>query len=523
MADADRINVAIVEENDFGVTPPTTRAQGTLTVDTQPTAGDTMTIDSRTYTFRAALTGADDEILIGGSLADTQANIVAAINNTGNNGVQYQNQNTIHPTVSMGAFAANNSVLTSKFGGVVGNAIATTETFTAGTNVFDAATLGTTTAGVGTTTLEQLRLTSESLVQDTDTAQSQEIRDDRQINDILRTNIAASGDIGFELSFLGQETLMKAALFAQDFSSSVTDVTADTGIEADGTLNEYRGALNEFSNYSVGEWVRVTGFANAANNGYAKIIAITTTSNADDTIQVEGLSLVTEAAGASVNIHQMGSIVNGTVQKSFSIEKRFTDVNDTVQAYRGMHVSTFDLTAAVEAIITGSFGFVGKNATAENFPIGSGYTPAPTKDIMTAVDDVLQVIEDGTLDAQGNKDCATQISFSIDNNLRARACIGVLGAISVGVGSFNVSGTIQRYFESNDQMEKYLNFDRTSLAFVLRDGEGNAYVIEFPSIKFTAGASVAGGQNTDIIADLTWEAHRDSVDGYTMKIAKLAA
>ena len=39
-------------------------------------------------------------------------------------------------------------VITAITKGVTGDEIATTETFTAGTNVFDAATLGTTTAGV---------------------------------------------------------------------------------------------------------------------------------------------------------------------------------------------------------------------------------------------------------------------------------------------------------------------------------------------------------------------------------------
>jgi hypothetical protein len=39
-------------------------------------------------------------------------------------------------------------VFTANVKGTAGNSLATTETYTAGTNVFDAATLGTTTAGV---------------------------------------------------------------------------------------------------------------------------------------------------------------------------------------------------------------------------------------------------------------------------------------------------------------------------------------------------------------------------------------
>lgn len=138
---------AIADEN--GVA-----AQGTLTMDTNPTNADTMTVDTKVYTFKTTLTGADGEVKIGANVAATQASLVAAFNLTGTPGTDYGASMTYHPTVSIAAFATNDAVLTAKTGGTAGNSIATTETFTAGTNVFDAATLGTTTAGAVPTTLE---------------------------------------------------------------------------------------------------------------------------------------------------------------------------------------------------------------------------------------------------------------------------------------------------------------------------------------------------------------------------------
>lgn len=120
-------------------------SQGTLTMDTQPTAGDTMTIGTKVYTFTADGTAAaDGEIDVGADLADAKTLVVAAINGT--DGI-----NTAHTLVTAAAFATNDMVITAKTKGVAGDLIATTETFTAGTNVFDAATLGTTTAGVNGT------------------------------------------------------------------------------------------------------------------------------------------------------------------------------------------------------------------------------------------------------------------------------------------------------------------------------------------------------------------------------------
>lgn len=121
-------------------------SEGTLTVDTQVTAGDTMTIGTRVYTFVANdqdPKGHLDEIQIGSDLATTQANIVAAINGTDTDAYAIE----AHEDVSAAAFSLDDSVITARKGGIAGDLIATTETFTAGTNVFDAATLGTTTAG----------------------------------------------------------------------------------------------------------------------------------------------------------------------------------------------------------------------------------------------------------------------------------------------------------------------------------------------------------------------------------------
>lgn len=113
-----------------------TKASGSLTLPTQPTSGDTMTIGSKTYTFVPNGTAnAEGEVSIGTDLATAQAAIVAAINGT-------DAHNTANSTVSASAFAVNVCTLTALVGGAGGNEIVTTETFTAVGNVFGAGTLG---------------------------------------------------------------------------------------------------------------------------------------------------------------------------------------------------------------------------------------------------------------------------------------------------------------------------------------------------------------------------------------------
>jgi hypothetical protein len=117
------------------------KSKGTLTIAEPVTAGDTMTVGATVYTFVTGATTAAGEIGLGGSEAATKLAIVEAINGT-------DGKNTANASASAAAFSGDACVLTAKAQGTAGDAVVTTETFTHVSNVFDAATLGTTQAGV---------------------------------------------------------------------------------------------------------------------------------------------------------------------------------------------------------------------------------------------------------------------------------------------------------------------------------------------------------------------------------------
>lgn len=141
-----------------------TKAQGTLTLDVIPVNTNTMTVDTKVYTFLDTLTGADGEVEIGANVGESQVNIVAAFDLSGTAGVNYGAAMTAHPTVDMADFAADDSILTAKLPGAAGDAIATTETFGPATDIFDGTTLGTTRAGA-----DSSGLTADGLVSAADT------------------------------------------------------------------------------------------------------------------------------------------------------------------------------------------------------------------------------------------------------------------------------------------------------------------------------------------------------------------
>lgn len=109
-----------------------TPATGALTlVVAVPSAGETVTLGGQTYTWVAALTGADD-VLIGGTIDASRDNLVAAINNAAGEGTTYGTgtlQNTSALAAAGGAGVLNATAL---IPGTAGNSIVSTETMANG-------------------------------------------------------------------------------------------------------------------------------------------------------------------------------------------------------------------------------------------------------------------------------------------------------------------------------------------------------------------------------------------------------
>ncbi len=135
---------------------PAIKAQGKLTLQNQPTAGETITIGTKTYSFVASLvTNTDGQIVIGGNVAATRANVMAAINLSGLPGSQYATATSLNGDVEATAIIGNDVIVTAKVGGTAGNSIASTSTLVA-PNAFDAVTLGTYRAGAAASDADSL-------------------------------------------------------------------------------------------------------------------------------------------------------------------------------------------------------------------------------------------------------------------------------------------------------------------------------------------------------------------------------
>ena len=358
---------------------------------------------------------------------------------------------------------------------------------------------------LGSATIKDLRFTSESLKQTTDSASSDEIRSDRQRSDLIRTDVRAEGDINFELSYAEYDPFLVAALQSATWSSSDTAMATAEAVTFTASSKTIDKDGGDWDNQpKVGDLIKVSGAAAANNNGVFTVETVP-----DGTSVTVKETTITDESGTTVTVVKGDLIKNGTSEVFFAIQKDYNDVDGSTDLYDyfdNMVVDSMNLTIEPGSILTGGFSFMGSTATSAD-TLGSA-TASTTNPVANAVDNVPLVSE-----AQAAITGVTQISLSVGNNTRARSEIGRLGSAEPGSGTIDVTGTLQMYLASDDQIDKYLDWTTTSLCFAVKDSDGNGYTFCLPEVKFTDGQRLAGGINTDVIAELSFTAYADADDG----------
>ncbi len=144
-------------------------ASNTLSAIGNASANDTVVAGATTYTFKAALTGAANEVLIGANASSSLSNLAAAINAGPGAGVAYGVGTVANTSVSAAANSQGTVTLTAIVSGVGGNAIVST-TSAATFGFSNAATLaggsgsaGLTTVGAATAALTTINSAIQSV------------------------------------------------------------------------------------------------------------------------------------------------------------------------------------------------------------------------------------------------------------------------------------------------------------------------------------------------------------------------
>lgn len=366
--------------------------------------------------------------------------------------------------------------------------------------------LGTTPA---TPELQAIRYTGEALKNTKETIQSAEIRSDRQIPDLAKVGSQPDGNFNFELSYTAQQVFMAAALQAA-FVSFDIDATCD--LTAATELVE--GTAADFDDVTVGGLVKISGAATGANNGLKRVVAKAADGS---TITLAAGSLTADESAVALNF--LGkTVTNGIDRKSFTFEKGIVNSSgdDFFQVFKGMVADTMELRIESKQIVTGSFGFIGTSYDLGDSTIDNagGYTEADAGDILNGTNNM------GTIEVDGVSatDRFKSIVLSVSNSLRGKDALGVDGNFDIGLGTINVSGTLNAYFLNNDLPTKIKNHTSFGLAFYLEDASGNQLHFYLPNVKPSQGDPAITAINTDVMIETAFQAIRDTTTGATIII-----
>ena len=319
------------------------------------------------------------------------------------------------------------------------------------------------------------------------------------------------------------------------------------GISLDGAATGYPGitriAGTWFAdNYQVGDWIKCTGFTltNAATIGttaapkYWRIVGMSTDGKK---IAIDGpgmSSILAVAADTAGIVESGGSIRNGTNTHSYTFEKKVA--TGKYLAYPGTYISGGSLSASLGGFVEGSLSLLAKGETtgptsaAGGAPGGDGshsvftadaYTAAPTAKIIDTISGIgmaaLGYDNTGSgawswadVLTTGSALASVLQGFNVNitkNNARQQFGIGDTNAKGIGKGTFQADGKMQMYFSDFTLYAKYKAEATFVVSFRLMNSAGKGYFITMPGVTLMNPNIVAGGPDTDMVADFTLEAN----------------
>lgn len=257
----------------------------------------------------------------------------------------------------------------------------------------------------------------------------------------------------------------------------------------------------------------------ATNDGFCRVLSVAANSLVFD--QVPTGWAADPGTGATVDFYLGERIVNGVTRQAYTLEREFSDHSPvTYQYLRGFQPDQHVLTAASQSIVEVNTTFAGRTAPLQDSGRFAGATtlPTPPFQVLNSSSNVAKLLRGGvSVLSDATKNYITELSLTINNNLRRKNAVGFLGAADIGAGEFNVTGSLSSYFDDKSIADQVVNNTETSLQAVFQDSALHVVVYDIPRLKWSEGRPEVPGKNDDVIINPNFQALRDNVFGYTMK------
>ncbi|KRE02596.1 phage tail protein [Bosea sp. Root670] len=210
---------------------------------------------------------------------------------------------------------------------------------------------------------------------------------------------------------------------------------------------------------------------------------------------------------------------NGVTRKSFTVEETLElGATDSFSRFTGAQIGGFSLGLTAREKATLSWEWLAKQETlATAIVAGATYAAPNTNDVMTASRSVAAL----TLSVGSAK--VRSLQLQVANNLRERPVVGSVYSEEFGIGRFDVTGTIEAYFESNALYQAVLDHGSGDLSFTIGDVTAEKYTFELPKIRFGDGSRVVGGNNDDVMVQIPFRGLYDPTETASLKITRAVA
>jgi hypothetical protein len=197
-----------------------------------------------------------------------------------------------------------------------------------------------------------LRYTGEDLQNTKDTVQSQEIRSDGQVPDLVMVGSQPEGGFNFELSYRAFQPFFAGALRNEWVVTAISIASTMTA-----STQTVTAAAGTFDDVPLGSLVNVTGAVAPGNNGPKRIVG---KANDGSTLVFAPGSITVDAISAT-HAFSGKSLCNSQDKVGFDFEKRIINSAgaDYYLRYLGMVCDSMELNIESKKIVTGSMKFIG--------------------------------------------------------------------------------------------------------------------------------------------------------------------
>lgn len=342
--------------------------------------------------------------------------------------------------------------------------------------------------------------------------QSQTIRSDRNVQDLIRLSKAAGGGIPCEFTYSASGEALFSAIRAVLCSSETAATTQVTGVSCTSDVLS-GGSGNVETGIEVGDIIRVLTSADVLVS-YAKVVSLDAGAH---TVTVETGSLTN---GTNYKVLRGARMKNSTTERSFTIEVARLDLQKA-QIFTGCVFDSMDFSIADEAITTASFSVQAQSSTrvsaisTDLFITSATYTSPVSNPVL----DSIAVPE---IRVAGATYAAKSIGMSFSNNVAPRTQIGALGPQSMRFGQFGASGRVTAYMDGFDDFDDYANNTAADMWLAMIDPSSKGWSFSFPQTKYSDVGADTRGPNQDDLKELAVTAYADPTESCTLRVQRWA-